>query len=246
MIVPNLFPKMKKYALYISLLVFAFLGSCKKEEADKPKVIYENQPKAKQQVAVDTNQIEVADLPIHMEGTNFLIHPVGVISGSGKGIKSSRDENPSFTVSNYGEYQITGYLKNLKFQEIGTDSIYALTDQQVLIETATYLKTFADKSKQQFLIYSLADMDTNKDGKLDGNDIKSLYISTISGQKFTKLSADFKELIDWKIIESKNMLFFRTIEDSNKNGEFDAEDNLQYHKVDLLDKDWKVTSYKPV
>jgi hypothetical protein len=236
---------MKKFAIYISIIFATTLVCCKKEEADKPKVIYDT-AKSKQAAPVDTTQIEVADLPIHMEGTNFLIHPIGVISGSGKGIKSSSDTDQSFTVSNYGEYQITGYLKNLKFQEIGKDSLYALTDKQVLIETATYLKTFADKSKQQFIVYSLADMDTNKDGKLDGNDIKSLYISTVSGQKFTKLSEDFQELIDWKIIESKNVLYFRTIEDTNKNGEFDAEDNLQYHLVNLLDKDWKVSAYKPI
>lgn len=221
-------------------------ASCKKEETVKPKVIYEDTAKSKPAIPVDTTQIEVADLPINMEGTNFLIHPIGVISGSGKGIKSSTDSEQSFTVSNYGEYQITGYLKNLKFQEIGKDSIYALTDKQVLIETATYLKTFSDKTKQQLLVYSLADMDTNKDGKLDSSDIKSLYISTVSGQKFTKLSADFQELIDWKIIESKNILYFRTIEDTNKNGEFDADDNLKYNSVNLLDKEWKVSTYKPV
>ena len=228
---------MKKYALYISLIVVAGLVSCKKEEAEKPKVIYETTAKVKPEVVADTNQIEVADLPINMEGTNILIHPIGVISGKGKGIKSYTDSEESFTVSNYGEYQITGYLKNLKFQEIGKDTMHALTDKQILIETATYLKTFADKSKQQLLVYSLADMDTNKDGKLDSNDIKSLYISTISGQKFTKLSADFHELIDWKIIDSKSLLYFRTIEDTNKNGEFDAEDSLQYHFVNLLNKD---------
>jgi hypothetical protein len=238
--------KMKTYLSYIAVILVVFLASCKKEEADKPKVIYEDTAKAKPITPVDTTQIEVADLPVNMEGTNFMIHPIGVISGSGKGIKASSDSNQSFTVSNYGEYEITGYLKNLKFQEIGRDSIYALTDKQVLIQTATYLKIFADKSKQQLLVYSLADMDTNKDGKLDSNDIKSLYISTISGQKFTKLSPEFQELIDWKIIESKNVLYFRTIEDTNKNGEFDAEDNLQYHFVNLLDKDWKVTAYKPI
>ena len=237
---------MKNYLPYISLVIVMLLFSCKKEEAEKPKVTYETTSKVKPETAVDTNQIEVADLPINMEGTNVLIHPIGVMTGKGKGIKSSSDSEESFTVSNYGEYQITGYLKNLKFQEIGKDTIYALTDKQVLIETATYLKTFADKSKQQLLVYSLADMDTNKDGKLDSSDIKSLYISTISGQKFTKLSGDFQELIDWKIIESKNLLYFRTIEDTNKNGEFDAEDNLQYHFVNLLDKDWKVSGYKPI
>ena len=227
--------------VFVSLFV-----SCKKEEAEKPKVTYETTSKAKPEVVSDANQIEVADLPINMEGTNFLIHPIGVMSGNGKGIKSSYDSEQGFTVSNYGEYQITGYLKNLKFQEIGKDTIYALTDKQILIETATYLKTFADKSKQQLLVYTLADMDTNKDEKLDGDDIKSLYISTISGQKFTKLSANFQELIDWKIIESKNILYFRTIEDTNKNGEFDAKDSLQYQFVNLLDKEWKVISYKPI
>ncbi|MCF6132992.1 hypothetical protein [Flavobacterium wongokense] len=237
---------MKNYLSYIAIILVVLFAACKKEEADKPKVIYEDTAKSKPTAPIDTTQIEVADLPINMEGTNFLIHPIGVVSGSGKGIKSSSDSEQSFTVSNYGEYQITGYLKNLKFQEIGKDSIYALTDKQVLIETATYLKTFADKSKQQFLVYSLADMDTNKDGKLDSNDIKSLYISTISGQKFTKLSPDLQELIDWKIIESKNMLYFKTIEDTNKNGEFDTEDKLQYHFVNLLDKDWKVVAYKPI
>lgn len=238
--------KMKNYFLYIAIVFVGLFVSCKKEEAEKPKVTYETTSKAKPEVLSDANQIEVADLPINMEGTNFLIHPIGVMSGNGKGMKSSYDSEQGFTVSNYGEYQITGYLKNLKFQEIGKDTIYALTDKQILIETATYLKTFADKSKQQLLVYSMADMDTNKDGKLDGNDIKSLYISTISGQKFTKLSTDFQELIDWKIIESKNLLYFRTIEDTNKNGEFDAKDSVQYQFVNLLDKEWKVISYKPI
>ena len=238
--------KMKNFFLYITLVVVALFSSCKKDEAEKPKVTYETTSKVKPEVVTDTNQIEVADLPINMEGTNFLIHPIGVMNGNGKGIKSSSDSEESFTVSNYGEYQITGYLKNLKFQEIGKDSLFTLTKKQILIESATYLKTFADKTKQQLLVYSLADMDTNKDGKLDSSDIKSLYISTISGQRFTKLSADFQELIDWKIIESKNILYFRTIEDTNKNGEFDAEDKLQYHFVNLMDKDWKVNSYKPI
>ena len=228
------------------MITFGLFVSCKKDEAEKPKVTYETTSKVKPEVIADTNQIEVADLPINMEGTNILIHPIGVMSGKGKGIKSSYDSEENFTVSNYGEYQITGFLKNLKFQEIGKDTIYSLTNKPILIETVTYLKSIADKSKQQLLVYSLADMDTNKDGKLDTNDIKSLYISTISGQKFTKLSTDFQELIDWKIIESKSTLYFRTIEDTNKNGEFDAEDSLQYHFINLLDKDWKVTSYKPI
>ena len=72
--------------------------SCKKEEVEKPKVIYETTSKAKPEVVSDANQIEVADLPINMDGTNFLIHPIGVMSGNGKGIKSSYDSDQGFTV----------------------------------------------------------------------------------------------------------------------------------------------------
>jgi hypothetical protein len=44
------------------------------------------------------------------------------------------------------------------------------------------------------------DADTNRDGKLDSSDIKSLYLSEI---RFTKVSMDLQELIDWNLIDSK-------------------------------------------
>jgi hypothetical protein len=137
-------------------------------------------------------------------------------------------------------------LQNLKFQEIGSDSIKALTNKAILIQTATYLKAVSDKAKQQVLIYTLADADTNIDGKLDANDIKSLYISEISGKRFTKISDDLQELIDWNLTESKNRVYFRTIEDTNKNGQFDKNDIVHYHYLDLSNKDWKVFDYNPI
>lgn len=240
------FSLMKKYVPYISVLLVVLLYSCKKEEVTKPKVIYENTSKSKTETPVDTSQIEVADLPINMDGTNYLIYPIGGMAGSGKGIKPSSDSGQSFTISNYSEYQITGYLKNLKFQEIGKDTIVSLTDKPVFIQTATYLKSVADKTNQQLMVYSLAHMDTNKDGKLDTNDIESLYMSTISGQNFTKISTDYQELIDWKIIESKNLLFFRTIEDASKNGQFSSNDIVHYFYVYLSQKEWKAVEFFPV
>ncbi|HMI07138.1 MAG TPA: hypothetical protein VK528_06310, partial [Flavobacterium sp.] len=197
-------------------------------------------------------QIEIADLPIQMEGTNYLIHPVGDLNIYGGNSKANYESSSaavtetSFKVSNYSENEITGYLRNLKFQEVGSDSIKALTDKPVLILTATYLKSISDKARQQLMVYSLVDMDTNKDGKLDANDIKSLYMSEISGEKFTKMSADFQEVIDWNLVESKNRLYFRAIEDTNKNGEFDKNDVVHYHWIDLSVKEWKVSDYNPI
>jgi hypothetical protein len=89
-------------------------------------------------------------------------------------------------------------------------------------------------------------MDSNKDGKLDSNDIKDLYISTIDGSNFKKLSVEFQEFIDWNVIDSQNRLYFRTIEDINKNGAFDKDDKVHYQYVDLLDKELKVVEYNPI
>ena len=238
--------------LNILLAGFAVLAltSCK-EEVETPKVTYEktSTTEAKPQ-PIDSSQIEIADLPIQMEGTKYLIHPIGdyrVYEGRAKSsYGSSNTDKVSFSISNYNRFEITGFLQNLKFQHVDSTEIRPLTDKKMVIQTASYLNTIFEKTKHQLLVYSVADMDTNKDNKLDVSDIKSLYISDISGKDFTKLSPDMQELIDWNLVESKNRLYFRTIEDTNKNGQFDKNDVILYYYVDLSNKDWKLESYKPV
>lgn len=240
---------MKNSLKYIALVIIAALVSCK-DEAQKPKVIYDAKNKAKETTNTDSTQIKIADLPIQMEGTNYLIHPVGDLRVFEKGSKarygSSSVNDVSFTISNLGEFEITGYLQNLKFQKIDSDSIKSLSDKPVLILTATYLKSLANKSLNQIMVYTLTDSDTNKDGKIDTGDIKTLYLSDISGENFTKVSADLQELVDWNLIESKSRLYFRTIEDTNHNGQFDKNDVLHYNYIDLAAKNWDVKSYQPI
>lgn len=238
---------MKAAHIFLTGILIVFLASCK-EEKEKPKVIYDSSKNKTETPKVDTTQIEIADLPIEITGTDYMIHPIGDVRfydvkyGSGSG----KTDEVSYSISNYNEFEITGFLRNLKFQKMNSDSLVALTDKLVLIQSATFLKSVADKTKQQLLVYALADMDTNKDGKLDASDIKSLYISTAGGARFTKLSTDFEELIDWKLLEGKNRLYFRSIEDTNKNGEFDKDDVLHYNFVDLGAKEWKVINYNPI
>lgn len=222
------------------------LISCK-EEKEKPKVIYESTPHAKDAaVAPDTTQIEVADLPVMITGTDYLIHPIGDLRINDRARASATGSDVSYSISNYGEFEITGFLRNLKFQQKDSDSLCVLSDKPVMIQTASFLKPVSDKLKKQLMVYTLSDMDTNKDGKIDSNDIRSLYISHIDGSHFVKLSTDFEELIDWKLVENVNRLYFRTIEDTNKNGEFDKNDIVHYHMVDLSAKEFKPVDYKPV
>ncbi|WP_418263600.1 hypothetical protein [Flavobacterium faecale] len=235
----------------IALLLFSvlFLTSCK-EEVEKPKVIYDNSNKEKPFTKMDSTQIAIADLPIQMEGTDYLIHPVGDLRVYERGTKSRYGSSSvidlSFTISNYGENEITGYLQNLKFQKINSDSIKSLSDKPVLIQTATYLSGIAERTKNKIMVYTLFDLDSNRDGKLDSSDIKSLYLSDISGEKFTKISVNFQELIDWNLIESQNRLYFRTVEDTNKNGQFDKNDVVHYNYIDLSRSNWEVKSYEPI
>jgi hypothetical protein len=233
---------------YILILALLMMVSCKNEEQLKPKVTYV-ESKTNVVPKVDTTQIRIADLPILMEGTHYLLHPIGevrVYDGSSRGsYGSSSTSKMSYAISNYNRFEITGYLQNIHFQHVDSTTVKPLTDRAVVIQTATYLNTTAEKTKKQILVYTIADLDTNKDMKLDANDIKSLYISEISGAGFQKLTPDFQELIDWNLVEAKSRLYFRSIEDTNKNGGFDKEDTVFYYYVNLLDKEWKLNEYKP-
>lgn len=241
---------MKNSKLIIIFCASLFIFSCK-EEKETPKVTYENTTKTEiKTVPVDSSQIAIADLPIQMEGTSYLIHPIGdfrIYEGRSKSTYgTSSTDKVSFSVSNYNRFELTGFLQNLKFQHIDSTEMRFLTDKKMVINNVSYLNTIFEKSKKQLLVYTIVDMDTNRDKKLDANDIRSLYISNISGTNFKKLSADMQELIDWNLVESKNRLYFRTIEDTNKNGQFDKEDRINYHFVDLLNADFVIENYNPI
>ncbi|WP_313804620.1 hypothetical protein [Flavobacterium sp.] len=237
--------KLSRLAILFTLL--AFVG-CKEEEP-KPKVSYDPSKSAAQnEVKRDSSQIKIADLPVHMEGTKYLLYAIGDVrvSAERSSYGTSKTNSVSYALSNYNRFELTGYFENLKFQHVDSTAIRPLTDKVIQIQTATFLNTIAEKTKKQILVYALVDSDTNKDSKVDSNDIKSLYISNFDGTGFVKLSAELQELIDWNIVDAQNRLYFRTIEDNNKNGAFDKSDNVHYYFVNLLDKNWKTEEYKPI
>lgn len=239
---------MKKLAIISIGILFFILQSCN-SEAEKPKVIY-NATRVLKTTQIDSSQIQIADLPIQMPGSNYLIHPIGDLRLFERGTKtkygSSSVNEGSFTISNYSQYEITGFLQNLKFQKIGSDSLKTLSDKPIVIQTATYLKSVADKLNKKIMVYTMMDQDTNNDGKLDANDIKTLYLSDHGGGKFTKISPELQELVDWNLIESTSTLYFRTVEDTNKNGKFDKNDVVHYNYINFEGADWKVIVYQPI
>ncbi|UYW01562.1 hypothetical protein K5I29_01135 [Flavobacterium agricola] len=243
---------MKKLFLYsLPFALLAAVSSCVNNEEPKPKVVYKEKEVVTTEVKRDTTILKVSDLPVHMDGSKYLIFPIGDIRiyDDSKYASYGRSKiNPaiSYAISNYNRYEITGFFENLKFQHIDSTSFRTLTDKVLQIQTATYLNTIAAKSNKKILIYTITDADTNGDQKVNANDIKSLYISAADGTKFKKLSHDYQELIDWNIVEAANRLYFRSIEDINKNGVFDSLDKLHYYYVNLLDTAWQVHEYDAV
>ena len=235
-----------KYILGLAILT---LVSCKKEQTT-PKVKYEDsKSKIETSAKVDSSSIKIADLPILMEGTKYLIHPIGdvrVYEDYKSVYGSSKTNQVSYAISNYNRFELTGYFTNLTFQNIDSTTVHSLTTDRIQIQSVTFLNTIAEKTKKQILVYSFVDNDTNKDGNVNQNDIKSLALSSIDGSNFKKLSEDLSEVMDWNIIEAQNRLYFRCIEDINKNGAFDKNDKVHYHFVNLLDTDWKVEQYMPI
>lgn len=235
---------------FIGVVFLGFLFSCKQDKPT-PKVIYEETPKAKvvEEKVIDTSSIKIADLPILIEGTKYLLHPVGdirVYDNSRSSYGSSKVNQVSYSISNYDPFEVTGYFDNIKFQHIDSTSIYSLTDKKMQIQSVTYLKEIADKSTQKILVYSVVDSDTNRDGKVNQSDIKSLYLSFIDGSNFTKISDNFNEVIDWHLVAPLNRLYFRCIEDINKNGAFDKNDKVHYHFLNLNSSDWQPVEYQPI
>jgi len=240
---------MKNFKPLFLVVLFSFFG-CKKEEKT-PKVTYIDPQKEEKtpDIKIDTAQIKIADIPVHIEGTKYLIHPIGnlrLYETKYSNISKSKTNFVSYSVSNYSRSILTGYLSNLKFQHIDSTDFNTLTENIIEIQSVTYLEEISKKIDKDLLVYTLADRDTNRDGKINSNDIKSLYISEINGKNFVKLSNDLEELIDWNTIDVQNHLYFRTIQDINKNGSFDQHDSVHYYYVDLKKSDWIVVEYNPL
>lgn len=239
---------MKIQALCLVFIFTLTVTSCRKKLPNQ-KVIYEDSKSVdKPDVDKDTTAIRIADLPILIEGTEVLIHPIGDLRLSetySRSYGSSGTNQVSYSLSSFNRFKLTGQFQNLKFQHIDSTSLKPLFNKEVQISSATYLAELASKTDIKKMVYTLVDADTNRDAVLDQNDINSLYISNADGTALFKLSKEYQELIDWSYIANPQRLYFKSLEDINTNGTFDKEDKLHYYFLNLLNEDAQPEEYFP-
>jgi hypothetical protein len=236
--------------------IVLILSSCEKRQ---PKIDYSSQNQKDSltmgNIVNDTSKVLISELPIYFDSTDYLIHPVGFVSLSdreNKGILktgsfSSRDySNNDFSVESSHNDFFSGSITNLVFEELKSRNQRLLTGKMVCITNVQYLRDLSKKIKRQYLLYSVIDKDLNHDGELNYQDIGSLYISKIDGSDFKKITIDYHEYKGGELIIQDLKYFYRTIEDTNKDGSFDKKDKYHYYFIDFANESYKVIEYNPL
>lgn len=235
---------MKKTASIIVIVILLVFGcnNKKHQTIDEDKIVVNKSEIIKK----DTTLIEVADLPILIDSTEYLIHPIGYVDKERKDAgyiyKSSRGNYDEFHLTNgYGD-EITGSMSNLKFQSITSSKETFLTDDFIKIKSVRFLRNIFNNTSKKILLYEIVDTDTNNDGKVDLEDDEGLYISGINGGDYTKITKSKHKILEFRIVEGINRLYFKTVEKTT----LKAKINIHYFYVDLANKNIEVVEYFPL
>lgn len=240
----------------LSAILTLLLASC--NDARTPQVVYDDtisDTLTIESVLEDTTKILVAGMPIHLDSTEVLIHPIGwedifLIDKYGSRLgslkKAERVSSSSQYLSTDGSNYISGSMINLIFEDIKSGEKRKLTERVLVIHDVRYLRDVAQKTDKHYLLYSVIDKDYNRDGKLDGLDMTSYYMSNLDGTNFTKITKDYHYFDTDQLILKNNKYYFRTLEDVNQDGAFNKKDKYHYYYIDLSKDGFKPVEYFPL
>lgn len=193
---------------------------------------------------------DFTNFPVLIDSTDYLLYPVGLI----KVADAEEDEyslkrydygGEDLRIGNYSNDGFSGNLSNIKFQHKDSLKIVTLTQKKMRIERVTFLRDVYKNTGNTLLMYQVYDKDTNRDGKITLSDVACLYLSNLDGTAFRKLTKEMHHLNRYKFIEDLNRLYFYTLEDTNKDGEFDLKDKIHYYVVQLSNKNPVAVEYFP-
>jgi hypothetical protein len=238
---------MKEVIAIIFLLLT--LGSCTE---NKGKINYDLQVDTVatfNNIIQDTTKILVSELPVRFDSTNILIYAVGLVDLQERGgyskFGSGTYSSSSISSSYFSEDKLIGNYINLIFEK-PNGIRKTLTDNKMRIISANFLRGVYNRTKQGYILYTIYDRDTNSDGELNRNDLEALYISNIDGTQLTKLSKELHEFYDYRTLKGSNVLYFRTLEDINKDGKLNNKDLFHYYKIQLTTTEFKIEEYNPL
>jgi hypothetical protein len=240
-------------ALLLLAVLLLSVSSCNKSNETNTIDYTENPPLevSIDSILTDTSRVLMADFPVFFDSTRVLIHPIGFVSveidRSGSRYFSKKEYNSTdYKVAYRSENTISGNMTYIVIEDVDNNITRPLSNKVLNITNIMYLRDLARKTGRHYLLYTVQDMDTNRDGKVDRKDITTFYVSKLDGTAFTKISPDYHEIEDggWKSWCQR--YYYRTLEDVNKDGKFDKRDKYHYFYIDFSIEPYKVVEYNPL
>lgn len=226
-------------SITLTLLFIVLLASCT-EKKNYP-VIHDGEQAnslSMDSLFEDTTKVLNVHLPDLIDSVNqILVHEIH--------ITGTKEYSRSFSMKKSKDYYGTT-LVNLIFEDVINSKSYLLTNNQLQISSYKVTDWLKKRIGKTYIIYRVIDKDYNKDGVLDNRDISSLYISDIDGKSFTKITKDKEDLKDSEWMYPLNRYYFRTTEDSNKDGYFDHKDKVHYYYIQFNEQGYQVIEYNPL
>jgi hypothetical protein len=236
--------------ILICFLIGALLSGCGES---KPKIDYNGKVDTTSVLddqIKDTTKILVSELPVKFDSTDVLLFAIGLVdlqerggylSKAGSGWHSGSET----TFNNSERDYLVGNFINIVFKD-KSEQENRLTDKKIRIQSVNFLREVFRKTKHAYLLYTIYDRDTNGDKELNQSDLKALYISNSDGTNFTKITKELHEFYDHNFIKDENRIYFRTLEDKNKDGELNNKDRFHYFYIDFNAETYKVIEHNPL
>ena len=233
----------------LCFLITFLLLSCGQDNRKIDNDLRTDTSSAKDNRAGDPAKKLVSELPVKFGGTDVRIFAIRNADPKERdgysGMGSGSYGNPESASSHFGSDILAGNFVNLLFEDKNGKE-RKLTDKEIRIKRVTFLREIFNKTKTGYLLYSVGDSASNADKKSDQSDRQSLYISNIDGSGFNKLTKESHHLYDWSTIKGENRIYYRSLEDINKDGKSDGKDRFHYYFADFTGEKYSVTEYNPI
>ena len=212
--------------IVITGMICILIASCQQ----RSKINYESNidTTAVEEGQRDTTKVLVSQLPVKFDSTESLIFAVSAIGITGRNdmSKSAYDYYSTSTSASYFRNDhLTGDFVNVIFRD-GKGNERKLTHYKMKISDIVFLRPIFQSTGQGYILYTVNDRDTNGDHVYDYRDLEALYISKADGSEFKKLSKELNEFYDYTIIKDESKLYFRTLEDTDKDGALNNKDKF--------------------
>ncbi|AHM59296.1 hypothetical protein D770_05145 [Flammeovirgaceae bacterium 311] len=234
--------------LLIGLLPAFLMASCGQ---DKPQIDYSraiDTTSVADNRITDSTKVLVAELPIKFDSTDVLLFAIGLVDLQERGgyskLGSGSYSDVDIASSYFNRDHLTGNFINIVFQDTqGKER--KLTDKKIRIRNVNFLRDVFKRTKAGYLLYTISDRDSDRDGVLSHSDLEALYISRIDGSGFKKVTKELHEFYDWSLIKGEDKVYFRTLVDSNRDGELTNKDKFHYYLIEFSGDSYSLTEYNP-